>query len=145
MAGSSSITSTLPLEIAASTSRGGASDGIDKLPGRRFHLKPGEFQVEQRAARARIGNLDRAAVFLDDAIGDGEAQARAFARGLGRKERVVNAVEVFGGNAGARIADIHAGAGLLAPRAYGERAAALHGVTRIQEQVQEDLLQLAGI
>ena len=51
---------------------------------------------------ARNG-FDGAAVFLNDAVGHGEPEPRAFFRGLGGKERIVDAAQMFGRDAVAGI------------------------------------------
>src|SRR5436305_14887337 len=76
-----------------------ARSDIDSLPHQR------EIQIK-RSAAARMAlhpNLTR--VFLNDAVGDRQAETGAFAalafsrRCLGRKERVVNALDVLLGDA----------------------------------------------
>src|SRR5690242_15842593 len=105
MAGSSSITSTLPLDVV-STSRETTSNGIHDFPCRyfhRFHLRPRQFQVESRAARAPVRHLDRPAMLLYDPVGHRQPQAGTLARALGSEEGIVNLVQVFGGDAAAGI------------------------------------------
>ena len=55
-------------------------------------------------------DMNLAGVFLDDAVGNGEAQASAAAvagpgRGFGGEERIVDALEVLGSDAGAGVGD----------------------------------------
>ena len=83
-----------------------ASD-IDSLPRQR------EIQIE-RSALARLAlDSNLARMFLNNAVGNRQAEARAFAlslarRGLGGKERIVNALDVFLGDARAGIGHDHA-------------------------------------
>ncbi len=55
-------------------------------------------------------DVNFAGVFLDDAVGDGEAEAGAAAvaglgRGFGGEEGIVDALEVLGRDAGAGVGD----------------------------------------
>ena len=65
-------------------------------------------------------------------------------RGLGGEERIVDALNVLLRDAAAGVGDAHAD-----PVAVGggdaQRSAFRHGVLRVQEQVQEDLLQASRI
>src|SRR6266851_7177581 len=84
-------------------------------------------------------------MFLNDAVGDGKSQAGAsglaFAgRGLGGKERIVDALDVLGSDARSRVGYAHANA-LAVQSGHAQPAAAGHGVFGVQEQVQEHLLQ----
>src|SRR5258706_16379748 len=115
-----------------------ASD-MECLPAKR------EFEMECGALAdgALDANLTR--VFLQNAVGDGEAETgaaiSAVARGvLGGKKRIVDAGDVFLRNAGAgvRDGDMH---GLAVGGGDAQSAAAAcHGVLCIQEQVEENLV-----
>ena len=65
-------------------------------------------------------------------------------RRLGREEWIVNALYVFLRNASSGIRDDHANA-VAIRGAHLQRSAAGHGIFRVQEQVQEDLLQPARV
>lgn len=89
---------------------------------------------------------------LDDVAADGEAesgasQACGVGGGLGREERVEDAFEDSGGHAGARIGDgdFSPALGGIQTDAEGERAALGHGLTGIDDEIQENLLNLGGI
>src|SRR6476646_2686678 len=84
-------------------------------------------------------------MLLNDSVSNRQTQAGSFARTLRGEEWIVNLVQIFGANACAGIADIHAGTRFLAPRTHLESPAALHGVARVEEQVEEYLLQFAGV
>jgi len=95
---------------------------------------------------------DLAGVFLDDAIGYGEAEASAFALAvawcaLGGEEGIVDAQHVLGRDAVARICDLQhdALAALAGGHAQGAAAglAADDGVLRVEEEIEQHLLQLA--
>src|SRR5580658_6952788 len=116
----------------------------------------GDSLAAQREIEGEGGSLPGMAlhanlsgVFLDDAVGDGKAEAGAaglaFARrSLGGEERIVNALNMLRGNAGSGIGDADADA-LPVERGHAQRAAARHGVFCVQEQVQEHLLQSSRI
>src|SRR5580698_10142218 len=117
--------------------------GGDSLPAQ------GEIESESGALPGMAFHANFAGMFLDDAVGDRKAETGAtwlaFARrSLGGKERIVNALNVLGGNAAPGVGHAHADT-LAVDRGYAQRAAARHGVFRVQEQVQEHLLQSSRI
>src|SRR5437763_14461537 len=88
-------------------------------------------------------------MFLNNAVGHREAEAGAPAlaiarRRLGSEEWIIDASEIFARNAAAGIAHVYGHAGAIAGFDL-QGPAAMHGVLGVQEQVQEDLLQLAGV
>src|SRR3954471_24488120 len=106
--------------------------GVD---GRKRDAKRGAF-----ARRALDGDVAR--VLLDDAVGDGEAQARAAPDAFGREEGVVNLGDVFGRDADARVRDfdqqrpvVRRGRRELDAPAFG------NGVARVEDQIRKDLLE----
>src|SRR5580692_12479564 len=116
-----------------------AASDIDSLPGQReIEVKGSAF-----AMPALHPNLPR--VLLNNPVSYGQAQpgaARlAFPRsGLGRKERIVNSVDMLLCNARARIRHHHANAFAI-HGCNAQRPAVAHCVFGIQEQVQKHLLQ----
>ena len=64
-----------------------------------------EIQVELRSLAGLAVHGDGAVVTLDDAVYDGEAEARARAHRLGREERLEDALEHFARHAGAAVAN----------------------------------------
>src|SRR6185312_495049 len=58
-------------------------------------LRRWEFQPEARAGAGTALDFDDAVVFLDDAIGHRQSQARAFADALGREEGIVDPRDVI--------------------------------------------------
>src|SRR2546423_5632991 len=93
-------------------------------------------------------DLNLAGMFLNDAVGYGEAEAGAASLPLSRsvlrsEEGIVNALDILGCDArsGIRDRDAHA----IAIRGGNtQRAAACHGVLRVQKQVQKTCLNLPG-
>ena len=74
-------------------------------------------------------------MLLNDTVADRKAEAGDFARGLGGEERIVDAVQVLGSNAAARIGDIHLGARIfLSLRAFSERRQTRIGLVGNDEQ-----------
>ena len=76
-------------------------------------------------------------MFLDDAVGHGEAQPGAaaltfFGRVLGREKRIVDALHVLRRDAGAGVGDAHADQ-ISVGSGDAERPAARHGVFGIEE------------
>src|SRR5512145_269090 len=86
--GSSSTMRMLPLSaIGPCLSRQGR--GLS-----RHRCRHGEFENESRAAAGLRAHLNRAAVLLHGAVGDGQPEAGAAAGGLGGEEGVVNLAQV---------------------------------------------------
>src|SRR5579885_3652483 len=131
MSGSSSTTRTRPLLSVVCASGADISGGIHRLP-RCTGFKPGQFQMEARAAWI-AGDLDGAGMFLNDTVCHRQAQPGALAAGLGGEEGIKDPVDILRRDAVAGIGDFHTRAGLLARRAHAERAAALHGIARVEE------------
>ena len=83
-----------------------------------------------------------AVVLVDDAVGDRQAEAGAAADRLGREERIVDARQMLRRNARPGIGDLRERAIAVDPGRHRQPAAARHRITRVEKQVQEDLLQL---
>src|SRR5580658_1806252 len=108
MADSSSITRTregmpavveFPLPDGAETDglKGCSTSGMDGAPQQR------KLQMECGAGPNSAFNMDFARVLLNNAVGDGEPEAgtapvAGLRCGLGGKERIVNPLQMFGGN-----------------------------------------------
>jgi hypothetical protein len=79
-------------------------------------------------------------VLLQDAVGHREPQAGTAADALGRVERVVDALDVLAPDAVAGVLHLDDHGVLVGARHQREPAAARHRVARVQDQVEEDLL-----
>ena len=86
--------------------------------------------------------VDDALVLLDDPVGDGQPEARATADGLGREKRIVDPGKLLGWDPRASIGNFHHDAAGFHPARDRQPAAAWHRVARVEEQVQEHLLEL---
>src|SRR5918993_3937952 len=122
----------------------------DGLQARGAGRGDGERDAEGGAATGRALDGDVAGVLLHDAVGDGEAEAGAAPDALGREERVVEAGDVLGRDADAGVDDLDGDGAVGAAAALGGRAerdatARGDGVARVQQQVREDLLELARV
>src|SRR5271168_3553798 len=96
-------------------------------------------------------HADVASVFLDDAVSDGKAKTGAATlafgrRVLGREEGIVDALNVFLGDAGAGVRDANTDK-FSVQRGYSQHAAAGggHGVLGVQKQIQKHLLQASSV
>src|ERR1017187_6064376 len=143
MSASSSTTKTLPLVPLAEAVGLVISSGIYRGP----CGGPGyrQFQTEAGAAIQPVGNFNRAAMLLNNTVGHRQAESRSFVRALGGEKRIVDAAQMFGGDPMARIGHFHLHAGSVPPGAHFQGASARHGVAGIEEEVQEYLLQFAGV
>ncbi len=65
-------------------------------------------------------------------------------RGLGGEERIVDALQMLGRDARAGVGD-HGFDVAVDQRGHAQPAAARHGFLGVQQQVEKDLLQLAGV
>src|SRR5579872_4306311 len=117
----------------------------------------GQDEAEGGAAVHFTFDVDDAMVLLEDAAGNGKAQAGAF--GLGGEERIEQPVNIFRWDADAVVLDSHTQQGLIflmlqagdfgVGRDHGggdvQPAAGFHGIQGIEEEVDESLLQMALI
>ena len=130
-----------------------AGDG-HRLLGRR------QKDAERRAFPRLADHVDVPLVLLDDAVDDGQAQAGALAEFLGGEERLEDARLHFAAHAAASVGhgQQHVAAGLDVGRQVvgvrvqddvagldGELAAARHGVAGVDRQIDEHLVDLAGV
>src|SRR5882724_10920072 len=147
MAASSSIINTEPADEDAASfiMRRGmiASSDSDGL------LHQREIQIEggTTAGLAFHSNLPR--MLLNNAVGHRQAQARSFTlaftrRGFGGEEWIVDALDMLLRNARPGVRHDHTYAIAVGCR-HPQPSALGHRVPRVQEQVQEDLLQAPGI
>src|SRR5580704_8812893 len=126
----------------------GLGDVLDLV--RRHRLGGGQKHRERRALAERGAHLDRAAVLVDDAMRDREAQARALGlRRVERDEQLLQAVarDADAGVAKANLAEL-AVAESRAPPACGqdlERAAVGHRLQCVLGEVEKNLQQRLGI
>src|SRR5271169_4948377 len=116
MSASSSITSTLPLEVDTGSSLVTVSDihGLPLFAARPVGcFGPRKFNLETRATARTAEHFNGTAVLLNDAVAHREPQASAFARGFGCKERIVDAVQVLLSDAVSRVPDFDPRAALF--------------------------------
>src|SRR5208283_1835682 len=104
-----------------------------------------QFQPEASSAIRPVGNFDRAAMLLNDTVRDGKTEAGAFVRTLGGEEGIVDAAEMLGRDAVAGIRYVDLDGAAFPPRANFQSASARHGVAGVEEEIQEDLLELARV
>ena len=84
-------------------------------------------------------------MFLDDSVGDRQAETGTLADFLGREERIVDSRDVFGADSRSRVLDPDEKLGIARVGTDPEGSSPRHGVLGVQEQVQENLLQLTGV
>src|ERR1043166_6760002 len=102
----------------------------------------GECEGKSRALARRAVAPDGAVVLLHDAIGDREAETGAAADRLRREERSEDPPQMLGRNSGPRVTGPRDRLMIGGPRGNGRPPAAGHGIPRVEEQIEEDLLQL---
>ena len=108
----------------------------------------GQLDGEGRAFAGLAGGDDVSAVFTDDAVAQAQAEAGALADFLGGEERIENALEIFGRNAGAIVVDGDAHGGSIARGGDGDAARTLmrfDGLARVVDDVEHDLLDLVSV
>ena len=115
-------------------------------------LGGGEDDLEDCALTHGAGDVDGSGVLLHDSVGDREAEAGTLAlalRGIALrcKERIVDAAEDVLGHTDAVILNAQADgcAGVVRGNADARVLAALQRVLRVQDEVDEDLLELAAV
>src|SRR5208337_4161348 len=111
---------------------------MDRFPDSR------EFDVEGSTPAWRRANINSAGVFLDDPVAHGQAETCAAPCRLGSEKRIKNLMDVFTGDAVARVNNFNLDAAIVRGSAHFQHSARGHGIARIQEKIQEDLLQLVG-
>src|SRR5437762_11457360 len=98
------MTSTLP-RLGEWAEPAVISRGIYRFPGRAGRGKR-KFQAECGAAAAPVEYFDRTTMLLNDTVSHREPQTGAFARRLGGKEGIVDAVDVLGSDSAAVIGHV---------------------------------------
>src|SRR5436190_348329 len=105
----------------------------------------GELETELRARAKFALHLNSTTVFLNDAVADRETQASALAAGFRGEERIVNALQMLVRNALSCVGDLNAHHVIFAGGCHRQRTAAFHRVARVEHEIQEDLLEFAGV
>src|SRR5271157_3121484 len=111
---------------------------MDRFPDSR------ELDVEGSAPAWRRADINSTGVFFDDPVAHRQAETCAAPCRFGREKRIKNLMDVFTGNAVARVNNLYLDAAIVRGSAHFQHSACRHGIARIQEQVQENLLQLIG-
>ena len=120
-----------------------AGTSVSRLEPRQDDGERGPGGAGRRVGVGLDGDL--AAVHLDDAVGDGEAEARSLADLLGREERAEQLVEVLLGDAHALVLHRDDDVLLGAVQRDGDGAAVRHRVLGVGEQVGEHLDDLVAV
>ena len=112
--------------------------------------RSGSTRVNSAPPSGRLATAQLAAVLLDDAVADRQAQARALAHGLGGEKGVEDARQVLGRDAGAVVGKRSRTWSLLRQadaqlRRRGPPAVAAGGVRGVLHQVHHHLQQLPGV
>src|SRR5690348_5150181 len=108
-----------------------------------------ELKEEGRPLFGSAFHTNLAGMLLNNAVGHREAKTGApplavLWSGLGCKERIVNALDVFLRDAAASVRDLNADA-VAVIRRDSQRSTAWHRVLGVQEQIQVHLLQAARV
>src|SRR5580658_10091438 len=101
----------------------------------------GKFQAEGSTFAWSGAYVDFAGVLFNDAVAHRKTQPGAPSGGLGCKEWIENTVEVLGRNPRARVSDFDLNGTVLRSGAHFEQATLRHGVARVHEEIEKDLLQ----
>jgi len=113
--------------------------------GRHGHALEGQDDAERAAAPLLARHVDASAVVVDDLRADEQPEPGAALRILRGDERVEDALELGGGDAAARVGDLHLYLVAARARGHADGAAGRRRVERVGEEVQHDLLQLAAL
>ena len=120
-------------------------------------LTKGKFQHKGGSCLAGFFHPDSAAILMDNSIDGAQAQARPFSQVFGRKKWVKYPGKIFLGYAATGIGDFYIGeAGgaffaspsflaLIAVSPQGQGAFSLHGINRVDDQVDNHLVELAPV
>src|SRR5437016_4580795 len=107
-------------------------------------LDRGEFYVERSALARRRADINLSGMLLDNAVTHGKTEAGAAAAGFGGEKRIKDAMNVLAGDASARVRDFDFDASVMRCGPDFEHSSTGHGISCVQKQVQENLLQLVG-
>ena len=102
----------------------------------------GEFYVEGRTFAGSRANVNFSSVLFNYTVADGQAQSSAAPAGLGGEKGIEDPMDVIARNARAGVSDFDFDAAIVGGGAHFQHAATGHGIARIQEQIQEYLLEL---
>src|SRR5579863_4738208 len=105
-------------------------------------LPQGNANEETSVAGLRF-HFDAAVMFLNDAHDGVEAEAGAFANGLGGEEGIEDARFDFRRNAWAVVADLDANGVKVAAGTDAEFALAVHGVDSVVDEIGPNLVEFA--
>jgi len=105
---------------------------------RKLHAKP-------RTGAPAALYFDGSAVLPHNSVGHRKSQTGSLAGCLGGEERIVDARQVFRLDSLPAVGHVDTRKTFLAPGVDGQRAALLHGVAGVQEKIQKNLLQFAGV
>ena len=111
---------------------------MDRFPDSR------ELDVEGSTAAWRRANINSTGVFFDDPVAHRQAKTCAPSCRFSGEKRIKNPVDVFTGNAISRVNNFNLDGAIVRGSAHFQHSACWHGIPRIQEEIQEDLLQLVG-
>src|SRR4051794_13794434 len=84
-------------------------------------------------------------MLLYDPVGYGKTESGTLTGHFGSEEGVIDPGKVLGQNSLPGVNNFYSCGGLIAACANRQRAAAVHRVARIKNQIQKDLLQLSGV
>src|SRR5262249_2878387 len=108
----------------------------------------GQVESEASSAAYPVLAVQVAAVTLDNANGETEAEAGPRASRLRGEERIEDTAQVFGRDTGTTVVDLHDDLGAAVHRSHAEDALALDGSHRVNgmaEQVEKHLLNLLSV
>ena len=106
-----------------------------------FALKLRENEVKRRAFAGFAVRFDAAGVFLHDAVGNRQTESCAAADTFRREKRIVDFAQVFRGDAFARVGDFDDDIAVFVKfRQQSNLSAAEHRITRVKNQIRENLL-----
>src|SRR5580693_4401918 len=131
---------------SSSPSRISASSSITRIEPLGMNCVPHgrKFNMEGSTSPGGGAHIDLAGMFFDDTITHGQTKASAAATGFGREKRVKNLMDVVAGNPVARVRHFDFHASVMSAGADFQDSARGHGIARVQEEIQENLLQFVG-
>src|SRR6266850_2731512 len=105
----------------------------------------GQFHAENCATSLMVVTENPSGVFLDDAEADAETQARAFANGLRRIERIKDAMRLLDAGAVVGKKDHDVGAVTNSFNGKNSSVGRFHGIQSVADDIEENLHQLIAI
>src|ERR1051326_2772767 len=110
------------------------------------HARGWQGDAERGAVAWSAFDADASGVFLNDSIRDSQTEAGSLANALGGVERIVNLGYILGRDTDSGVGDLGHDRAIIADTGCDRDSPAVgNRITRVENEIREDLLQLARV